>query len=71
MASLTSLSQTQDSIKYLLDEIEKKSKLNENLICSIDKWEKEIKKKSRNFKTKVKRSNQFIKKTCNQFQSTF
>ena len=71
MASLSLLSQTQESINHLLDKIEEKSKINENLICSIDKWEKEIQKKVETLKQKLRDEISLLKKLALNFNPLF
>ena len=71
MARLAALSQTQESVKYLLDKIEEKSKINEKLIYSIDKWEKEIIKKAETLKIKLRDQISLLKKLTFNFNPLF
>lgn len=59
---LKSLSHTKNSLNYLIYKIEEKSKINENLISSLDKWLKYLKNRIEGLKQKLKDQIDLFKK---------
>ena len=59
---LGALSQNNESFNYLKNQVEEKSKINEELIYSIDEWENNLKKKLDILKNKLRNEINFLKK---------
>lgn len=64
---LTSLSQTHHSLNYLIEKIEAKSKINENLIYSLVNWEKYLKERIEALKQKLRDQITLLKKLTQAF----